>query len=154
MKILQTYRYIREMADGLADMKRDLRNCSENLRDHLIMLFLFRDNINVNHWKNEVYGACHSVSKAKKNHQYPKASFIYQELWGYYEDGFYDKCYSHIDSLEDNENFVAPAFEPTALYHFLDSYFIWLAKSLSVSGEVSSRDVKSEIDELMVRFAL
>lgn len=154
MKILQTYRYMREMADRLVDIKQDLRNCSENLRDHLIMLFMFRNNVNVNHWKNEVYGACHSVSKAKHNHKYPKSSFIYQELWGYYEDGFYDKCYSHVESLEDKENLVAPLFEPTVMYHFLDSYFVWLSKSLSARGEVSSKEIKSKIDALLTDYTL
>lgn len=62
MKILEYYRVVKEMADGRADIKRDLRSASEQIRENLMQIFLWRDSTAVNHWESELYAVCHSVS--------------------------------------------------------------------------------------------
>lgn len=152
MKILACWKYLSEMADGIAQIRADLRNCSTTLRIHLTMVYLYPDNINVNHWKNEIVGACNSVSKAKNNNKYPKASVIYHELWGYYSDGFFDKVSKSVDSICDREALPYPSFNPLDLYTFLDHYYRWLSNTLQSEGEVSSPEVKHKIDELIKQF--
>lgn len=152
IRIVDSYKMLREMADGLQDIKRDLRNCANTLRDHLMLIYLFPDNINVNHWMNEVAGACNSVSKAKHNNKYPKSNFIFENLWGYWEDGFFDKYRNRVADLEDKENLIAEKFVPEELYQFLSAYYRWLSDNLSQCGDVSRAQVKSELNELLLEF--
>ena len=143
------------MADKLTVIKQDLRSCSKNLRVHLILIYLFRDDINVNHWLNEVFGSCHDVSKCKHNNKYPKPEFIYESLWRYWEDTFDDNILSEIDYVLVKENLdVEVSFNFDNLHNFLNDYFKWLSEQLSRNGNVRLSEVKSYVKELLSRYSI
>ena len=62
MKILEYYRAVKEMAEGLSDIKRKLNDSSEQVRENLMQIFLWRDSTAINHWMSELYDVCLSVS--------------------------------------------------------------------------------------------
>lgn len=154
MKILEYYRVVKEMADGRADIKRDLRSASEQIRENLMQIFLWRDSTAVNHWESELYAVCHSVSICRHNKKYPESGFILQEIWGYWEDAYYDKLRKYILQLEYKETMTAPSFDKYRLYDFIAAYCEWLSTILSTEGLVTFCEVKEKVDELLKRFPL
>ena len=143
------------MAEKLAVIKQDLKNCSKNLRVHLILIYLFREDINVNHWLNEVFGSCHDVAKCKINNKYPKPEFIYESLWGYWEDTFDDNILSEVDYVLVKENLSTEVrFNSDNLHNFLDDYFEWLSIQLSQRGSVRLAEVKSYVSSLLSEYSL
>lgn len=155
MKILQRFSYLKEMAEKLTVIKQDLKNCSKNLRVHLILIYLFRDNVNVNHWLNEVFGSCHDVSKCKNNNKYPKPEFIYESLWGYWEDTFDDNILSEVDYVRIKEKLaIEVSFDSNNLHNFLNDYFKWLSMQLSHNGSVRLADVKLQVAALLSKYSL
>ena len=154
IRIIDDYRYLKEMADGLADIKRELRAASERIRENLMQIFLWRYSTTVNHWMGELYAVCHSVSKCRHNKKYPKSSVILQEIWGYWEDSYYDKLSKYISQLEYKEAMTAPSFDKYSLYNFLRAYCDWLSDILSTDGLVTAPEVKAEINKLLQQYSL
>ena len=142
------------MADGLADIKQELRAASEQMRENLMQVFLWRYSTIVNHWESELYAICHSVSKCRHNKKYPKSSVILQEIWGYWEDSYFDKLHKYILQLEYKEDMAAPPFDKYSLYNFMQAYCEWLSDILSADGLVTAPEVKAEVEKLLHQYSL
>lgn len=154
IRIIDDYKYLKEMADGLADIKRELRSSSEQIRENLMQIFLWRDSTAVNHWESELYAVCHSVSKCRHNKKYPKSSDILQEIWSYWEDSYYDKLQKYILQIEYKENNTAPSFNAIRLYNFIKDYCIWLSEVFSKDGLVTFPEVKEIVSELLDKYVI
>lgn len=154
INIVESCRLLKEMAEGLSDIKRKLNNSSEQIRENLMQIFLWRNTTTVNHWTGELYAICHTVSKCKNNGKYPKYSVILQEIWGCWEDSYFDKLGKYVETLEYKENMTAPMFNSVALYQFMQSYCDWLARSLSSEGIVTPSEVKREISLLLTEYSV
>ena len=149
MKILEYCRVVKEMAEGLSDIKKKLNDSSEQIRENLMQVFLWRDSTAVDHWVSELYASCHSVPLCKNNHKYPKYSIILQEIWGCWEDAYYNKLHKYILQLEYKEGSTSPEFDKDSLYEFIKSYCEWLSSVLSTEGLVTLPEVRAEVNELL-----
>lgn len=132
--------------------KFKLYNSNEQIKENLIMIFIWRETTTVNHWCNELYAACHQVDKCKSNNKFPKYNIILQEIWLSWEDCFYERINSDIIYLENKENRKAPEFSKNNLYDFIKTYCEWLAQKLSDRGYVKTEEVQSTVNELLSKY--
>ena len=132
--------------------KFKLYNSNEQIKENLIMIFIWRETTTVNHWCNELYAACHQVDKCKSNNKFPKYNVILQEIWLSWEDCFYERINSDIIYLENKENRKAPEFSKNNLYDFIKTYCEWLAQKLSNRGYVKTEEVQSTVNELLSKY--
>lgn len=132
--------------------KFKLYNSNEQIKENLIMIFIWRETTTVNHWCNELYAACHQVDKCKSNNKFPKYNVILQEIWSSWEDCFYERINSDIIYLENKENRKAPEFSKNNLYDFIKTYCEWLAQKLSDRGYVKTEEVQSTVNELLSKY--
>lgn len=132
--------------------KFKLYNSNEQIKENLIMIFIWRETTTVNHWCNELYAACHQVDKCKSNNKFPKYNIILQEIWLSWEDCFYERINSDIIYLENKENRKAPEFSKNNLYNFIKTYCEWLAQKLSNKGYVKTEEVQSTVNELLSKY--
>lgn len=150
-EVLQMYN---EFADGRNDIKNSLRNSEKQRRENLIMIFIWRHTSTINHWITELYVVCNEVSKLKLKNKYPKYDFILQQLWGYWEDCYYDKINKWLKDIERKENNSIPKFSKDNLYNFMKEYHEWLAKQLSNKGYTELDLVKDKIKELLNKYSI
>lgn len=154
LKILTYYRAVKEMAEGISDIKRRLRDSSDQIRQNLMMIFLWRDASTVHHWVSEIYGACHKVSLCRGNNKFPKKSIILQELWLYWQDCYYKHLKHYIRELENKECKLAPIFNSDNMYKYLEEYYKWFSNSLSTEGWVDFEEIESKVQQLVHKYSL
>ena len=158
-KMLQLYN---EMADDLPRIENALRSSEQQRIENLLQIFVWRDTTTVSHWGDELYAACHDVSKTKSKNKFPKEKFILQHLWGYWEDCYYNRVDNYIDDVERKENknnnskkyIKIPNFSKANFYNFMKDYHYWLAACLSKNGSVSHPIIKNKIKELLNKYPL
>lgn len=154
MNLFENLLLYRELADGRADIKSQLRNSEKQRRENLMQLFIWRDSTTVNHWCNELYAICHEINRLKNNKKYPKEKFILQEIWGCWEDCYHDRINNYIKDLERKEGQKVPDFSKDNLYDFMKEYHEWLANKLSDKGFINISDVKDKIKHLFNKYSL
>lgn len=154
IRIIDDYKYLKEMADGLADIKKRLRDCSDQVRQNLMQVFLWRSTSTVRHWESELYGACHKVSLCRNTKKFPKKSIILQELWLYWEDCYYKHLRHYVDELQHKEQITVPDFNADNLYHFLEDYYEWSSELLSKEGWIDFGQIDCKIHCLLDKYSL
>lgn len=154
MKLFENLIMIKEMSSNIKNIKFKLYNSNEQIKENLIMIFIWRETTTINHWCNELYVVCHQVDKCKSNNKFPKYNVILQEIWLSWEDCFYERIDSDIIYLENKENKKAPEFSKNNLYNFIKTYCEWLAQKLSDRGYVTIDDVKIIINELLNTYSI
>ena len=155
---------IQEMAVPRKDMARLLGQWHSIIYRHLLKLFYFRENLrDFNGWSISVWKCMSDIPELKgvtgKN-KWPDAQFIYNNMWGCYEDAFFDGW--HKGTLKDFNYKGDPEFSGLPYVHaggnvetageFIKEYHIWLAKELSKKGKVSKGDVQDKIKELLDKY--
>lgn len=162
MNLFEVLQLYNEMADDLSRIENSLRN-SENQRiQNLLQIFVWRNSSTINHWCDELYAVCHDVNRTKNKNKYPKEKFILQNIWGCWEDCYYDRIDNYIDDVEIKENkhnttneyIKVPKFSKLNFYNFMKDYHAWLAYELNVNGFVSRLNVRSKIQELLNKYSL
>jgi len=153
-----------EMSVSREDMKKILYVYHYNPRFwHLLKLFYFRDNQrDFNGWTTSVWKGLASIPKLKNPNgkdKLPDAQFIYNWVWGNFEDSFEDW---HEGALKDFNDKSNPEFRDLLYIHargdadtagaFVKEYHLWLAKKLAKQGWVTKADVQSEIEELLRKY--
>lgn len=154
IRIIDDYRYLKEMADGLAEIKKKLRDSSDQIRQNLMQIFLWRDTTTVHHWESELYAACHKVSLCRNTKKFPKKNIILQELWLYWEDCFTQHLKHYVIELEVKEANDAPKFNPQNLYNYLNDYYNWAAELLCSEGWIDFDQIEQKIQELVNKYKL
>ena len=145
-------RILYELADSKHKIEDDLRNNSNQLLFHLGKIFFMRNRQELSHWKDEVYSFYRTVNKLKNTKKYPKANFIYFNLFGNREDSpksIIENVYDELDmkySIKINKSYG------NIFLRFVSEYCKWLSQSLSDNGYVSRSDVRSKIDELLSKY--
>ena len=154
IRIIEQYKYLKEMADGLADIKKKLRDSSDQIRQNLMQIFLWRDTTTVHPWESELYAACHKVSLCRSTKKFPKKNIILQELWLYWEDCFNRHLNHYITELEIKEANDAPKFDSQNMYDYLNEYYDWAADLLSSEGWIDFDQIEQKIQELVNKYKL
>lgn len=147
------YESLCEMAYDRKKIMHDLEANEQYRVDHLIKLFLFReDSNNTSHWISEVYRACYKTSKWSKNNKYLSLSDIEQVLWYGWEDCYYDRIDKIIKNVCIKEDKDIPVYNKETLYSFLEDYHLWLAQELSNTGYVDIDECKQFIKILLDKY--
>ena len=155
IRILESLKAIKEMAERIDIIKSRLYDKHEQIRENLMQIFLWRNTTTVNHWCNELYGLLNEVPKCKHSHKYPKYSIILQEIWLCWEDCYDDRLDKYIKLLERKESNVAPNFSKSNLYLFLKDYCEWISKYLANKGTINDDElVKTKIKELLNKYPI
>ena len=121
----------------------------ENVISHLMLVYLFRDNKEKNHWEDEVHSFINRTYRCKSNNKFLSIKDIESVLLGW-TDCFDQQVSTYIDEIKAKEEIdEVPEFSIEKLTAFLTNYFKWLSKELSTKGQVSREEVKNKIDELI-----
>lgn len=143
---------IKEHAMPLDSIGISLRASSDNLIEHLLKVFYYRDSIeSYNHWKSEIYAFVHKVPLAKKTNKAPKKSFIKKNLWGYQEDIFPIIHKKLVKSFCIRYGFIS-LDERAGL--FCKEYIDWLSEGLSEDVIVSLEEISDHIKYLTKRYPI
>ena len=112
----------------------------------LAQLYVFPNNENKNHWRQEVWGSFNRIHVFRHNNKLPSAEFIYKSSWGV-DSGFVE---SAIDWAIDKEAKFTPRDDINIqeLTDIMNSYFIWISEMLSKDIFISTNKVYKELDEL------
>lgn len=154
MSVLEDIVY--ELAKHKSDVEDKVTDKSEEMIEHLIKIYIWRDTTYKGHWCGEVKGLLSSVKrlKGKGKKKYPKNKDIYKWLWRE-NDNKIDKMideaiYSAEKGLEGYENLRKPRrVDKEDIKSFVNNYMIWLSNELSKNGIVTSNEVYSTIDFLL-----
>jgi hypothetical protein len=132
---------------------------------HLLKLFYFRDFPQYfNNWSIAIFKSAfrvHKIKNPKGKDKLPNAEDIYYWMWGGAEDSFKEH---HSGILHDFNNKSDPEYsdlpyihaggDPLGASSFIKDYHLWLARQLSLKGEVSKVDVQDKIKELLRKHPL
>lgn len=125
-----------------------LVNKSPEIVEHLIKIYLYPDDVNTNHWKDEIYSFINRVPKIKFNNKFPSSKFIYEKTYGVWWDtipNMIKKVVSEYGDYHINYNIGD-------ILDFCSRYFNWLSRELSSNGLILKKNVYSTIDELLVDY--
>ena len=135
---------------GFATKRADLADSLEsNVREiikHLIKLWIYPEDVNVHHWKQEIYNFLHKVPKLRGSKKYPTEAFILKNT--------IDVNYKDIDHLvyivmSNHMNKQILIYDVSdEMKESIVEYFEWLAKNLSTYGEVSRVDLYNKLKRL------
>lgn len=149
-------RRLYEMSRSLKEIKLELYNHSEQIRENLMKIFLLRDCSAKHHWISELFGNCHDVKKCNGSNKYPRESVILQEIWKSWEDSYSDKLEKYIVNLQNSEKDVKfpDKFSSKNLYDFMKDYCKWLSKILSKDGVVTFPEVEQKVNQLLQKYEI
>lgn len=136
------------MSRSKKGIKYYLQDRADKVFVHICKILLYPESPYVDNWEHEIYVFISNIQKLKGSNKLPSRSFIQnillQEL-----DSMIDIYIKQAIADEDDANF-ADVSESYA-NKICEQYVIWLAEKLSTDGFVSNRDVKAELNELIVR---
>ena len=129
-----------------------LYESTDKIIEHLIKLYLMPTHESANHWKREIYSFLNKVDKLKGSNKRPTQSQIYTWTFGNKEDtidnyfvrGMLDTInYDYNENIKINLNKFR-----TDIIDICKSYFMWLAKELSVKGIITPQQVYIKLERI------
>ena len=145
---------LHEFARSAAEIRSRLYDKTLITVEHLTYLCLDPDNVNRDHWINEIYSFISSVGILKSTKKFPTKKFIYDSSYGDSRDTFTNITFmtKFIKAIIRKENFVVDKSIEEVI-SIVDNvcmeYFGWLSDELSKTGFVDKDEVKSVIDKLI-----
>lgn len=139
-----------ELAERDANIRQDLRNSQGQILQHLFNIYFMKDSQSVDHWILKIFSFLHKVNKRKSTNRLPSESFIYESLFGNSEDSFEDwfpSYVSHIECKYDIELYPTPE-DVDILFSICKRYFHWVAKELSIKGELNNKQAYRRLCQL------
>lgn len=148
---------IKEFADSKKEIERELKSKSYNVIEHLLKLYLMPNNINRNHWKQEIATFLNFVNKFSHNNKYPTEKQLLN--WTYYKwqaeinDTYFMKSWitdleEDYADLDKNANYdlnkIIKEFDSIC-----DIYFNWLCKELNRLGRINRNEIYKKLDEII-----
>lgn len=135
---------INEMAKPTQQVMREIYNSEEQRIQNLMMIYIYGGQT-VGHWIDELFGACHKVSRLKSSNKFPSQAQLEDWLWYSWADSYYDWLLALIDAIEIKERRRVGEFDKEELYKFMRDYSLFLAKELSSYGQITHKKVEEFI---------
>ena len=142
-----------EMSYTLDRIYTKIDDACEPTIKHLMLCFLFRDSVSLNHWKKEVGSILGRTYLIKNTNKYPSEKWFNKKCFDWL-DTFYNTLDTRVDTLVRVEELSKPIFSKDNLYNFVVTYFKWLYKKFAEKGEVTLDEVSDCIDELLKQYKL
>lgn len=148
-----------EMAEKKRYILQDMRSSRDKYIEHLIKLFLWRDENWSTEWKQEIYGFYKSVPKMKENKKkYPDEKDMYEAIFGGVEDVFDERLSWLVEEIETNN----PELEHRKIgdlitmkaHWFISDYSHFVSNTLHQNGIVIRADAISKLNYLLSRYGL
>ena len=147
-------RLITEFALEKKEIQRRLINVTPKIVEHLMYLTLDPDNINRNHWKQEIYSFLYDIEFLKGGKKLPKKEFIYDNTYGVKKDQIqnYKWFSTRIKALCRKENIEMPddiEITQNNVDFVCSCYFSWLATHLSEDGVIDDEECYKYLDTVL-----
>ncbi len=137
--------YIYALSQHRKYVEYSLIDKSDPMDEHIIRLLLYYDNSLVKPWIREIWSFIHKVERLKSNNRYPSYNFIYNAI-----SSHNDIVRAMINGVKDEEyNLVPHEISLAAAVAALEEYQKWLARYLSVEGEVPYKDAEVKLLEII-----
>ena len=152
-------RLLIELAQSLKDIARDLQSISRSFQEHLIKLYIWRDvEETANYWKREISNFITEIVRVKGSKKFPSKKFIYDKIFGEWEDVFIDYLPKRLENILSNYSSMpqvdVKAIKANELLSFVKEYCNWLSTNLSRDGIISSAEARNKLDELLEKYPL
>lgn len=147
-------RLITEFALEKKEIQRRLINVTPKVIEHLMYLALDPNNINRNHWEQEIYSFLYDIEFLKGGKKLPKRDFIYDNTYGVKRDQVLnDKWFlTRVKGICNKENMLRPKdikLEQNNVDYICNNYFLWLSDNLSKDGIIDDEECYNYIDKLL-----
>jgi hypothetical protein len=128
-----------------------------NIVEHLLKLYFFRDSRWKRDWVVPTWKAVHGIDMRKGVNRWPLRDWIYHVLWEESSDvwretysSFVTGLAAELEHLDTSDMKKYPRIEETG--EFVRCYMFWLSGKLAEFGKVDLEEVEGEIDELLELF--
>lgn len=142
-------RYIVSQAKKIIDIGSNLDNHTPPCMEALAQLYIFPQYTEYHHhWAQEVWSEFKRISKIKRKNRYPDANYIYENSWLLNDDGVEvarDAAVYHESDLTPDPDRVDNLDE---LFDIMESYFVFVAETLSRYGKVTMKASQDKLREL------
>lgn len=148
---MNLYKSIVKNLTEIAENKRVIISKIEDkermVMEHLIKCWLYPNNSNYQHWKNEIHGFIPRISALKGANKFPK----YEQLKKWIIDGFSDSLHLTIFAYIERVTikYGEVKYDAKQISDYIISYYEWLMFELSSKGYVSPEEVSQKIDNLV-----
>lgn len=139
------YKYIRGFSEKLSNIGARMNDLSMQIIRHLIKIYLYSDDISINHWITEIYSFLNEVKLVKGTNKPPKAKYIYKYTYLLNENYARNVVRAVIGDYK-------PAEYDDSLFEFISDYFKWLSEQLSMYQSIAYPDTKSLIVQLLKKY--
>lgn len=148
-----------EQVMSLNAISHDLQSISKPLQQHLIKLYIWRDmTTTADYWKKETSRFILEIPLIKSSKKYPSKDFIYNKLFGEWEDVFINHLNRTIQNIvDDYEEMLEINIETIKaedLLNFIKEYCYWLAENLSKYGDVVASEARDKLTQLLQKYPL
>lgn len=140
------------VAPRKADLSATLQETTRSVIKHLCLLSVYPDSIKVDSWKSQIYKLLHKVPKRSNSKKYPSRRFLLKHtINAMYSDIEY-LAYAAESNYRDRQMQEYELSQGTEkMKNNIVAYFEWLAKNLSVYGEVTRPDVYTILECLRAK---
>lgn len=147
-----------EMARSLAEVKQVVYSTNNQIRMHLLCLYLWGNNSQTkNHWISETVGFLPDISKVKgrsTNKGFLTQKEILDQSWNSFEDVIVEHFSSLIKLAEMKENLKAPKNRDAKKYYsMVKEYYYEMSNQLS-SGIVDIDLLSKILSELVRKYGV
>lgn len=122
-----------------------MNDLSMQIIRHLIKIYLYSDDISINHWITEIYSCLNEVKLVKGTNKPPKAKYIYKYTYLLNENYARNVVRAVIGDYK-------PVEYDDSLFEFISDYFKWLSEQLSMYQSIAYPDTKSSIVQLLKKY--
>lgn len=135
-----------------ADLAATLRETTRNVIKYMCLLSTHPDSIKADSWKSQIYKLLHKVPKRSNSKKYPSMRFLLKHtINAMYSDIEY-LAYVAVSNYRDRQMQEYELSQGTEkMKNNIVAYFEWLAKNLSVYGEVTRPDVYTMLECLRAK---
>lgn len=136
--------YINGMSLSKSDIGDKLEQGVEKLIEHLIKLYLYPNNVSVNHWRTEVAEKLYKVDSLKHSYKYPDPEFILKHTLQVHKK----RIPYLVQCIIDDYGLPEFIYDISVLTKKIELYFHWLANELSVYGRLSFKNIQNKLEQI------
>ena len=147
-------RLIREFANSRQMEINKLINTKDNLREHLMRVYYWRNTIYKNHWCDEIFVFIPIMNKLKGTHKHLSESTIYEYLFTDWAETYLNDINIYVDKLMVKEKGLPRIVDKDVsnLYDFLNNFYKQISHILATKGGIGNISLYRIIDKLLRRY--